>query len=364
MFSKIDLYFSKKFIFSSLLVGVVFYALFFLVGLLENLDNNLPVGDYLLGVSLGTFAFFYGFLPTILLMAFLFAFGGMVSKREIVALQALGYPFRSLVLMVLKGTFFIFLIWGTLMEYAFPLAVNQSKKILSPVQSNENTTVSITGEWVRSEDFFINIVSTQDSKVFGVTIRQVNPQGQLLNQYYAAQGEWQNNTLSLQKITHTKYHYKNQALPQGLQHIRIERNTIKNKDFKLNLTFDTFSYSILEPNQMVLSQLLSYADYITKNHIDGGGAGKFIFSFWERVLMPLSIIGLILITMPTMLGTPRVQKLGDKIFIGVLIGVMYFIFTELARNSNSYLAIPHSIAAAILPCLLFFYGCFVYYRTK
>ena len=363
MFSKIDWYFSRKFIASSFLVGVIFYALFFLIGLLDNADTKLPVADYLLGVGLGTFSFFYGFLPTILLMAFLFAFGGMVAKREIVVLQALGYPLKSLIAMVLKGALLIFLLWGFLMEYAFPLAVNHSKTILYQ-HNDKNATISIDGEWIRSKDSFIKIVSSKDREIFGVTIYQLDEQGRLSNWYYAPKGQWENNVLSLTNIKHTEYRYGEQPFPQGLKESQLRQQQISNKKFALDLSFDTFSYIALEPNQMYLSQILRYADYIIDNNIDGGGEGKFIFAFWERVLMPLSIIGLILIIMPTMLGTPRVQRLGDKIFIGILIGVLYFIATELARNSNVYISIPNAVAAAILPCLLFLAGCFSCYRAR
>lgn len=360
--NKIDWYFCQKFLLSSALVGLIFYTLFFLIGLLENASIALSVWDYLLGVGLNTFSFFYGFLPTILLMSFLFAFGSMAVKREIVALQALGYSFKSLLGTVLKGTLLILFIWSILMELAFPLLIAEAKKILT--QNTTTQAISINGQWIRSNQLFIKIQTTDDESLFGITLYQLDNQGKLTHLYESKKGVWQNNTLTLLKPTLKQYKYTADNLGQAtvLKQTEIKQHSLPHQDFTIDLDFNTFASITLQPNEMHLSQLLRYTHYIKQNQIDGGGEGKFVFAFWERLLMPLGIIGLILIVLPSMLGTPRVQRLGDKIFIGIIISLCYFIATELARNSNIYITLPNEFAAAFLPILLLVSGILICYR--
>lgn len=361
MFSTIDWYFSRQVLATSALVGMIFYALFFIVGLLEHVDAPLSLDNYLLSVGLGTFAFFYDFLPTVILMAFLFAFGSMAAKNEVIALQTLGYPFKSLLSTVIKGTLLVLLIWGVLMEYIFPLSVNHAKSILTKTSNSDN--ISISSEWIRSNNAFIKILSAQGENIFGITIYQLDAEGKLSDLYEAKKGIWRGDRLSLYTPKHTHYQYTNIAPPQGLKHIQVFRTPLKEKTFSTGLTLATFSYSLLEPNQMYLPQLLDYANYILSNKIDGG-EGQFIFAFWERLLMPLGIIGLILMVMPTMLGTPRVQHIGDRIFMGIGVGVCYFILTELARNSSIYITLPNSILATLLPMLSLASGSILCYRAN
>jgi lipopolysaccharide export system permease protein len=95
--------------------------------------------------------------------------------------------------------------------------------------------------------------------------------------------------------------------------------------------------------------LLRYVRYM---HQSGQDAGRYEVAFWAKVVHPFLVLAMIFVSIPVLLGSARSTGLGAKVFVGIIIGIAFY----LVSRSFSYLSLLYGLnpaLAAIAPPLLF-----------
>jgi lipopolysaccharide export system permease protein len=93
---------------------------------------------------------------------------------------------------------------------------------------------------------------------------------------------------------------------------------------------ELFDVLVLEPSDMSAAELLEYSGYLNKNDLE---SDNFRLAFWVKIFTPLTCMGMLLLTIPLVLtSSARSGGIGQRIMIGVLVGVGFFIFNRVVNQ--------------------------------
>ncbi len=110
------------------------------------------------------------------------------------------------------------------------------------------------------------------------------------------------------------------------------------------------SLLIVDPHILPSWGLYRYIDFMQDN---GLNASAYQVVFWSKMAMPLVILVMVFLAVPLLFGTLRSVGIGQRVFIGVLIGIAFYI----VNKGFSQLAVVYALnplLAAVAPGLLCF----------
>jgi len=80
---------------------------------------------------------------------------------------------------------------------------------------------------------------------------------------------------------------------------------------------------------------------------------QFEFNFWQRLLQPLTSIVLICLGIPFIFGSLREASMGSRLLVGILVGFVFYMLSQLFGPISMLYQFPPWLAAAT-PTLLFY----------
>ena len=101
----------------------------------------------------------------------------------------------------------------------------------------------------------------------------------------------------------------------------------------------------LEPDDMSVVALIQYSDYLEENKLD---AATYQLAFWMKLFTPLSCLVMLLIAIPLVFtATPRSGGTGQRFIIGLLLGILFFIFNRAVNHLGLVYGLMPVFSAAI-----------------
>lgn len=333
-------------------MACVFYFLFVFIEFFSLIDKNFPWFELLFRVSVRALNWSTSFITTILFLSFLLFFGDMVIKLEIIALQALKMSFRQLLFTIFKSFLVVSVIWLVVVEVFTPLANKSLHKYLSD-NMTKNSAISIDNQWLKSDNSFIRVGKSLGDQLFEINIYEFNEQYQLKKSLKAKQAKWVDNAMRLYDVEQHQFDYMDQS------ETRVKKKILATYDLDTELNSKIYGYFKLNVESLLLWELWEFIAYVQKN---GWDADLFVYNFWNRVVMVVILFSLILIFLPSLLGTPRFSNLGSHLLAGVVIGLLLHALNAILKSSADWFILPTEWLALGLPAFLLAIGSWRCYR--
>jgi len=102
------------------------------------------------------------------------------------------------------------------------------------------------------------------------------------------------------------------------------------------------------PENLSIIKLKGYIEYLKTN---GLNSKEYELSFWTKLIAPLTISGMIILAMPFVFGSLRNVGAGQRILVGFMLGLGFFIFNRLIGNAG-LVYIDYPWVAAVIPTLV------------
>ena len=110
---------------------------------------------------------------------------------------------------------------------------------------------------------------------------------------------------------------------------------------------------------MTLIQLIKYIKHLKINSLD---SQSYELAFWSKFSIPLSCLVMFLITTPFVHSSIRSASYRQRIFIGILIGIILFLVNQ-TINKLSLVVDIHPIIGSFMPLfILFVISLFIIFR--
>ncbi len=308
-------YIAKDIIKGALIAMLLLLTLFNLFTLSDELDD-IGKGDYgIVGVfyfiALTSPTIFYELMPAAALLGSLFTLGTKANHHELIAMRASGMTvFNIINAAMVAGVVLAALAIGV-GEFIAPVTESQAQLLRATAQHKTMITHTRYGIWLREGKRFINIRELKDDgSLANISIYQVDEHQQLTQMQHAEQaiylGQQQWRLQNLQRSTLAQEH--------------TQADSIANELWTSSIAPDLLKIAIVNPDNLSLYDLALYTDFLKHN---GQKSHRFEAAFWGRIVNPLVIFVMLLVSTPFVIGVKRGVTAGARILIGVVIGLSF-----------------------------------------
>lgn len=284
----------------------------------------------------------YDYFPTATLIGSLLGLGNLAANSELTAMRAAGISIRQIVLMTMKLGLALVIVVFVLGEWVAPRAESVANSFKLQMQQKQ-MAVGNQGLWLKDGNRILNISKLwSEKKLEGIAIYQIDPQaGRIDSITRAASAErdaqgWllrdiQQQTIRADGITQTSH-----------QELRQEKL----------LPEQVLTIAAVKHNQLAAKELADFIQHQRDNELN---SSRFEQAFWQHFTIPLSTLVMLIIAAPFVFSFQRNAGAGQRIFIGILIGISFFLLNRILGNIGIVYGIP-PLLSATLPLLVFLAG--------
>ncbi len=348
----LDEYLGKAVLAGTLLALLLLVSVATLMDLVDEMDNVAKHGYTYLRASFYVLLTvpqrIYEFFPSAMLIGALLSLGNMAANRELVVLQAAGVSVSRIIFATLKACLFMTVVLILLGEFIVPASEQKAQSLRNVSQSKRIRLNTRDGLWAKDGDRFLNVRDIfPDMRLGKIRIYQLNNKGRLEKFTWAKAAAYEGDEWLMTNVVHR------QIKAEGITIFKAQKER-----WKKLISPDLFDVITVKPKQMSASKLHKYVEYLDQNGLD---SRRYKLAFWTRFTIPLSGIVMLFFAMPFVFGPLRSGGAGQRLFMGIMIAVIFHLVNQALNNLGLVYGMPPFIAA-IFPILLFLALSFVAIR--
>ncbi len=341
--SILDRYIFKTVLSTILLVLTALVVLNSFFGMLHELKdlsagyNLLQIGRYML-LTLPSRT--YDTLPVALLVGGLLGMGSLANHSELIVMRSAGRSLLRVVAAALLAGLLISLVIAVIGEFVAPMAQRLAREDRFVAQTGHHMLIPGYGFWARDGNNMIRIgTALPGPTLVDIDIYSLDKNDQLAMVTHAKRARYRNH----------------QWLLEGVRRIAIRPQAITTTAapkiaWNSVITPQTLRVLAADPSDLAMRDLLTYIDYLRDNGLD---PKHYELAFWTKALAPLANLSMLLIAMPFAFTRQRAGGVGQRLVVGILLGLAFFLLNRMLGNVVLLYGFPPVIGAA-LPMLLFY----------
>ena len=340
LFTRIDRYVAATVIAGALAGLAVIVCLSFVFEFIDKADD-IGVGDYglaeaMLAVGLSMVQRAYEAFPMATLLGALVSLGALAARSELTVLQAVGLSPARIARPVALAATLLAVAAAAMGEWVAPTASRMAEAVQA--RASDGDLGSVGGRlWARDGDWvlYVHRVLAPDT-IAGVTAYQLD--GDRLEQVVMASGgRFESNQWQLTDARVSRFLDNGVEVRQGA-------------GFALGgeLRPDMLEVVVVDAATLSATEIREYVRYLEANDLD---SARYQLAFWQKVATPLATVVMLLLAVPLVFGPQRSNNAGQRIFIGIMIGLGFFLLNRFLGNADMIYGVPAPVSA-LLPTLL------------
>ncbi len=325
------------------LVGfLALFAFFDLVGELRDLDRagyHLPQVMTFVLLTMPTHA--YELLPLAVLIGSMYVLAQLAANSEFVVMRAAGMSPAQAGRMLLRIGLVFAIATLVLGEWIAPASETAAAKVRMRAMSSVIGRDLQSGLWLKDENSFVNIrEARQSNRVNNMQIYEFDQAYRLRSistvreAAYRGEGRW-----ALRDVARTHF------TPQGP---RVER--LAHSEWRTAVNPELLDLLIIRPERMSAWRLYQFIEHLEENRqkID-----RYAIAMWKKLLYPVAALVMLALALPFAYMQTRAGMVGLKVFLGIMLGVLFHMLNSLFAHIGLLQAWP-AFAAVAIPGFVFF----------
>jgi lipopolysaccharide export system permease protein len=336
-------YIAKEIFSATLLALAALVMLLSFYEFLQELSSlrQLNTAQFLILIGATLPSFIYELLPIAALIGTLFALGQLASNSEYAVMRTSGISVLQIAGVVFGVGLTIATAVFVIGEYVVPRTEQVAQRVRAFTGSRPFVARAFqSGFWFRDGNTFINIASVlPDGALRNVRVFEYSDSVTLSRTLTAERASFvAGQQWNLERATETRFSGGTVSVQTRAQ---LDWNTV--------LTPNMLSVLQVAPERLSLEGLWEYIGHLRSNNQD---SRRFEGALWGKFFNPLATCVLMLLALPFAQIQQRAGGVGGRIFIGILLGLLFIIFNRLF----SYLALLYEWPAfigAVMPGAIF-----------
>jgi len=319
----LDRYIALTLIKTTLLALLSLVLLFSFFALVDQLDST-GKGNY--GVWQ---ALYYVFLTIPRLSSELFPIAAVIGSMttlgmfarhsELAVLRTSGISQLRFSWSLCKGAAILIFISLLVSEVLSPYTEETAQHMRSMALSEQITLKTKYGFWSRDGHSFINIRKIlPGGRVEGIYIYEFDGDDKLRTSTFAKRAEYKDEQWILADIRQTE------ITDEGVNVKRMDLAT-----WEAFLSPDVINLIIIKPQFLSFIGLYDYISYLKNN---GQSSAIYEQAIWSKITNPFTIIVMVLIAVPLVKSYSRMTAVGQRVFLGCLVGIIFHIVNQIAGH--------------------------------
>lgn len=349
----------NRYIWSSVLlpsIGVVFTivaleSLFSFLAELENLRRDYHALQAMQYIATTMPRRIYDFLPLAILLGALTGLGMLANSGELTVIRAAGVSVARVSRMALRPAILLLVVGLLLGEFVVPYTEQVAERNKNE-QLGRSTTINLReGYWHREGDEFIHINGVgEEGTLYGVTRYEFTETRELKNALFIEEAQHQGDYWEI----------------KGLHGSRLEANQVvtfteESGRWETGLSPDLLKVVSMKPEHLALSKLWEYITYLQEQQLE---VGEYKLTFWQKILQPFAIIGMVLIAISFIFGPLRETPMSLRLTTGAIAGLLFHYGQQFIGHISLVFHLSPFIAAASPPLLCCVLGVWLLSRIR
>ena len=352
-FGILDRYIGRAILVTTLLVLLVLVALASVFTFVGELDD-VGTGSYTVASAAQYVALtapgkaYLLFAPAVLLGSLL-GLGALASSSELTVMRAAGISNGRIVRSVLVTGVALMTLVALIGESVMPRAEQMAEEIRLTALEERLSVKGGSGLWARSAGRYVNVAAVlPDFTLLNVSVHHFDEHA-LDTTLRAARasrdeaGDWVLEDIAVTRIG-----------PDGASVERIGRSAWKalidaDADTPPLISADVLRSLSVSPDSLSAGDLLEQVRYLRDNGLD---SRRIELALWVKLTSPFATLVMLMLSLPFVFGSQRSGGAGQRIFVGILLGIVYVLLNRLLAQLALANGVPPSLSA-ILPLLLF-----------
>lgn len=335
-------YLSRQVIGASLLV---LFALVGITGFLTFVSqiHNIGTGHYTVWSAIYYSALTlpqnaYDVFPIAALIGSLIGLGGLAAHHELILMRAMGASVWRLAASLLLGGFVLAIVCVLIGEFVAPPAKRLAEDQRARALYQQVGLPGQGGVWMRNGSQVVHVLRVASGKkLVGVRIFQFGTHGRLVRAAQARDAVYQNGRWQLHRYKATLFYQTS-----------TRTVSLAKKHWPNFVRPRMFQVLVVDPSNLSWRGLARYISYLRNNHLT---ATRYIIAFWHKVAVPFSLLLMVTMALPFSLGGMRDTGAGQRLAIGVVLGLGYYLLDRtLLESGQAFHFLP--ILSAWLPTLI------------
>ncbi len=302
---------------------VVFMSVDFIFGLiyqLSSIKGNYNFTEAMIYLTLTAPRRLYTYVPFSCLIGCLAGLGVLANTSELVVVRAAGVSTARIVWLALRPALVFIFIALLVGEYVTPYS-EQMAEYRRAMAIGKSVKASQQPIWSREANEFIHFDAVlPNGVIYGVSRYSFNEDRELVAASFTKQAIYQDGFWQEEDV--------------AITHINANSTSIENvssRHWDTKLTPDLLNILALDPKNLSIQNLYFYMNYLQAQHIKND---DYSLSFWQKTLKPLATASLVIIAISFIFGPLRSVTTGQRIFTGVIFGVLFELIQRLLGPSS------------------------------
>ena len=277
-------------------------------------------------------------MPLVAMLGTLLGIGQLASQSELTAMRAAGYSNLRIGRSALIAGLLLGLLAVVLGESLAPAGLQAAERMKSSARSASDE-VGAGPIWLRSDGniFFIRRLLSEhhfaDTEIYRFDDALVLQSVLSVEDAHYENGLWQ-----FSDVTETLF------LPDRVQ---IER--AETREWTRKLEPELLQLYVLQADTVSAFGLLRLVRYLDANGLD---ASEQRLELWRKLIAPITVMAMVLFAVPFVFGPTRGGGAGQRLLIGVLVGVSFHLINEVSGNLGALYGWSAPMSAGLPTALL------------
>ncbi len=310
---------------STLLVMLVLLALaglFEFIGQLDSTQGSFGVPEALLFALLRLPQLSFEMLPIASLIGALLGLGALANNSELVVMRTAGLSVGHLAGMVAMSGFVLMVVMGLVGEYIGPPLDYFARTMRDEARYEQENRDIGNAAWIKDGPVILHLEKINAEFEFGTLyIFRFNEDDSLSSIARAENsGIDDSDKWVLENVKETRF--QNDSVQAVESSVAVE---------SFDLDSDMLGVTLVKPVSLSARGLMTYISYLKKNELD---SQRYETELWSRIARTVTVIIMPVLALAFVFGSLRSAGSGGRLMIGVLIGLAYFLASEMIANSG------------------------------
>ena len=336
-------YMMRTILAATALVLVVLLALAGLFEFIAELDDTR--GDYqtprvILYTLLRLPQLAFEMLPVAALIGSLLGLGALAANSEIIVMRSAGLSIRKLSGMVAMTGGVLLVITGLLGEFIGPPLDYFARNMRLEARYGEDEDRLGNATWVRDGEVILHLERVSSEFEFG--------------SIYLFLLDENNGLASIARAENSGIDKDDRWVLENLRETRFVDDSVQVVESSLeigdfNIDAETLGISLVKPQSLSGRGLASYIAYLKRNSLD---ARRYETELWYRIARTATVLIMPVLALAFVFGSLRTGGAGARLMIGVVIGLAYYLASEMLANSGQVFNFDPAVIAWLPSVLL------------
>ncbi|HUP92810.1 MAG TPA: LPS export ABC transporter permease LptG [Solimonas sp.] len=281
----------------------------------------------------------YTLMPIIAMLGTLLGLGTLASQNELTAMRAAGVSLRRIGLATLLAGVGLGLLSLALGDWIAPVGSRTAESFKTLSRTGVAAGIGGQAVWLRDGNFVFHIQRLlAEDHIAEVEVFELAPDLSLRAALRVAEARYRDDHWVFSGVKRSEFLGSS-----------VAATTAPTMDWSGSLSPEVLRLFVLEANSLTAPGLWRLINYMSDNGLD---ASKYRLSLWRKLVAPLTVIAMMIFAIPFVLGPLRNSGTGQRLLIGVLIGLGFYVLNEVTASFGQLYGWPPMLAAG-LPTAVF-----------